>query len=67
MTEFTPLHNSSFSGIEGGDPDEAVEDTYFRLIIESPLFKQLEPDEQEIFLITLAQNCLQWVMERKDY
>jgi hypothetical protein len=67
MSDFTPLTNSSFSGIEGGDPDEAVEDTYFRLIIESPFFKQLDPDDQEGFLLYLAQACIQWVQERKDY
>lgn len=63
--QLEPLINGA--GLEGANEDECIEDTYSRLIIESPFFKQLDPDEQEGFLLYLAQGCIQWVMERKDY
>jgi hypothetical protein len=64
--DFTPLHNS-FAGIEGANEDETVEDTYFRLIIESPFFDDLDPEDRELFLLTIAQSCIQWTLDRKDY
>ena len=59
LPDFTPL--------TGDDMDEAVEDAYFRLIIESPFFDDLEPEDRELFLLTIAQSCIQWTLDRKDY
>ncbi len=64
--ELTKLHGS-FAGIEAGNVDEAVEDTYFRLMIESPFFDNLDSEDRELFLLTIAQSCIQWTLDRKDY
>ena len=63
---FTPMHNNTFA-LEASQPDESVEETYFRLIIESPTFDALDPPDREQFLLTLAQQCIAWVQDRENY
>jgi len=63
--DLSPMVN--MNGIEGANEDEAVEDTYFRLIIESPFFDDLDPDDRELFLTEIARRCLDWVLDRKNF
>lgn len=56
-----------FSSITGGLPDESVEETYFRLIIESAYFDGLDPNEREALLLELAQQCITWVQDKENY
>lgn len=65
LPKFTPLIN--LAGLEAAHEDECVEDTYFRLIIESEFFDTLDPDDRELFLLAIAQSCIQWVLDRKVY
>lgn len=54
------------SGLERAKEDEAVEETYFRLITESPTFEWiLENDDPELFMLGLMQECLSWIANRK--
>lgn len=61
-----PVHFNG-NGLQDSQPDETVEDTYFRLIIESPLFDGWDSTEREMFLLELAQNCISWVQDRNNY
>lgn len=63
----TPYEVKLAFPFEGGNVDEAIEDTYFRLIIESSFFDHLNSEDREIFLLTIAQSCIQWTLDRKDY
>lgn len=66
LPHFTPIYNNT-SGLEGAREDEAVEETYFRLIIESPTFQWIaENDDPELFLLGLMQECITWMSTRKD-
>lgn len=65
LPKFPMMFNGN--GIQGADEDECVEDTYFRLIIESEFFDTLEPDDRELFLLAIAQSCIDWVLQRKVY
>lgn len=62
---FTMMFNGN--GLEAAQPDEAVEETYFRLIIESGFFDNLDPNERELFLIGLMQEMLTWLGDRHNY
>lgn len=63
---FTPVHNNT-AALEAAEPDECIEETYFRLIIESPTFDAMNSEDREMFLLELAQNCVTWVQQRRDY
>lgn len=63
---FTPMHNNT-TALEAAQEDEAVEETYFRLIIESPTFDIMDPRDREMFLLELAQQCITWVQDRENY
>lgn len=63
---FTPIHNNA-SGLEGALEDEGVEDTYFRLIIESLTFDSMNHDERETLLLEIANRCTAWVLDRHNY
>jgi hypothetical protein len=63
---FHPIHNNE-SGLERADCDESVEETYFRLIIESPVFEWIKAnDDPAMFLLELAQQCISWVQEQHN-
>jgi len=66
MPMFTPIHNND-SGFEAAEVDESIEETCFRLIIESPVFDCMNPREREMFLIEIAQLCITWVQDRENY
>lgn len=61
-----PMHFNG-NGLLAAQPDEAVEETYVRLILESPYFTEMPEYEQETFMLGIAQECIQWVQKRKDY
>ena len=62
---FHAIHNNE-SGLERADCDEAVEETYVRLILESPTFQwTLEHDDAELMMLGIAQECLGWIASRK--
>lgn len=62
---FHPIHLNT-SGLERADCDEAVEETYVRLIIESATFQwTLENDDAELMMLGIAQECLGWIASRK--
>lgn len=68
LPKFPMMFNGN--GIQGADEDECVEDTYFRLIIESEFFHTMDddPEDQELFMLLLGQACIDWVVRRKgDY
>lgn len=65
MPVFTIMHGGN--GLEEAQVDEAVEETYFRLIIESAYFDAMIPDERELFLIGLMQEMLTWLGDRHQF
>jgi hypothetical protein len=66
LPDFTPIHNNS-SGFEAAQVDESIEETCFRLIVESTVFDNLTPDEREMFLADIALYCIAWIRDRKNF
>lgn len=64
-TPFAPMFNGN--GLEEANEDESVEETYFRLIIESPYFDAMDSENREMFLLSLAQECISWVQDRNVF
>ena len=64
--EFTPIHQND-SGLEAANEDESVEETYFRLILESVTFDRMNSQDKEMFLLEIAAQCIHWVQNRHDY
>lgn len=46
---------------------ESPEAQAFRNLIETSTFDDLDPDDRELFLLGVAQLCLTWITDRKNF
>lgn len=58
---------ADLNNIKPDNPDETVEEAFFRSMIETEFFDKLDPEDRELFLLEIASQCISWVMARRDY
>jgi hypothetical protein len=60
---FTPMFNGN--GLEAAEEDEGVEDTYIRLIMNTSFIYDMEDEDRESFMLSLAQQIIYRHLERR--
>lgn len=56
FVDFTPIHGGN--GIEAAREDEAVEETYIRLIRNTSFVRVMNETDQELFMLSIASEIL---------